>query len=113
MVERTKDQVQPNLRFLKTVIQYMQKTSRNSIKSIVSDIKTVSLLKGSTALPSSSHLMGAGFPVPDVLCHDLSEKNVVPCTTGCRQLLYLTNSKILSNLHPKHQYANCLQTYLS
>ena len=38
------------------------------MKSIVSIIKTVSLLIGSTADPSSTHRIGAGLPVPAVLC---------------------------------------------
>ena len=50
----------------------MKITSKKSMKSIVSMINIVSLLIGSTADPSSSHLMGAGFPVPAVLCQVLS-----------------------------------------
>ena len=52
-------------------------TSKNSIKSIVSFIGILSPLNGSLAVPSSSHLMGAGFPVPAVLCQVLSKEKEV------------------------------------
>ena len=45
-----------------------QTTSKKSMKSRVSDMNIGSLVIGSAAEPSSSHLIGTDLPVPAVLC---------------------------------------------